>query len=133
VADENLRPRRTVPLTPVVLTLVGVMWLIAVWSYMRAYRATSRPASRKWAYFGLLGILLAVHLAVIIGAVGAVTLPWIAVGVSRLWVSRLAEVTPTGAPGIWSGGILIFTVLYVWVQRRFEQIEATVPRTTQEG
>jgi len=133
LADEELLPRRIVPLTPFVLTLVGLMWLITVWIFLQSFRIKNSPASRKWAYFGLLGILLAVHLAVVIGGVGAVTRPWVAVGVSRLWVSRLAEVIPAGTAGVWLGGIVLFAIGYVWAQRRFEVIEVTAPRATQEG
>jgi len=132
LTDEGIRPRRNTPLFPFVLTLVGVMWLITVWAYLPAFRSTRSSSSRKWAFFGLLGVLLAVHLAATVAAVGAVTRPWVAAGVSRLAVRRLAEVVPAGEVGVWLGGIAIMGIVYVWVQHRFESIEAAPPRTAQE-
>jgi hypothetical protein len=133
LGDEGLRPGRSAPLFPVVLTLVGTMWLCTAWAYMRSFRATSSPSSRKWAFFGLLGVLLAVHLAATIAALGVVTRPWVATGVSRLLVRRLSEASPVGEVGVWLGGIVIFGIVYVLVRHGFERIEATPPRTVQEG
>ena len=133
LTDEGLRPRRNASLFPVVLTLVGVMWLFTVWAYLQAFRPTSSSSSRKWAFFGLLGVLLAVHLAVTIAAVGVVTRPWVAEGVARMAVRRLVQAVPAGEVGVWLVGIAIMGIVYAWVQRRFERIEAAPPRTAQEG
>jgi len=133
VAEEGLRPRPDGPLFPLLFTTIGVLWLITAWIYMWSFRVTFSDSSRKWVYFGLLGVLLALHIMQTIGVIGTVTRPWIAVGVPRMFVQRLAEVLPGGVPAVWVAGIVIFGIVYVLVRRRFERIEVSTPCTVQEG
>jgi hypothetical protein len=131
--ERGLRPRRTVSMAPIVLTSIGLLWLLAAWAYLRAFRPTSSTASRKWTFFGVLGILLFVHLAVTIGAVGVVTEGWVAAGVSRSLTRRVVEALPAGRAAVWLAGGVLLGVAYGWVRRRFERVEVALPRATQEG
>jgi hypothetical protein len=133
LAAEGLQPRRPGPLFPVLFTTIGVLWLITAWSYMRSFRATNSDLSRKWAFFGLLGVLLALHIGVTVAAMGTLMRPWVAVGVPRMLIRRLAEALPGGTSAVWVAGIVIFGIVYLLVRRRFERIEVSAPRTVQEG
>jgi hypothetical protein len=127
------RRSRTLPMFPVIFLIVGLLWLLVAAVYMSSFRVSRTDAARKWAYFGMLGVLLVLHLAFNAVAMVNAVKPWIAVALAKILVLRSGEHLPGGAVAVWIICVLLFLIGYRLALSRFRRIEVPMPRAAQDA
>jgi hypothetical protein len=97
----HLTPRSNGPIFPVMLTLVGLAWAFLVYIFLRSFRATISDGKRKALLFGLMFLLLAVHIAQYALVIGGITMDWIITGTIEILVRQASDGLAGGALLIW--------------------------------
>jgi hypothetical protein len=128
-----LPPRTAVPLFPVILAGTAVMFFFFAVLYFRAFRATVSDVKRKLAYFGILGFALVAHLTPFVLFVTGMTRDWVLAAVVKILLRRAVEGLPAGTLVVWAVCLGPASLVYLGAQRRFERIEAPVPRDDEEA
>jgi hypothetical protein len=110
------------PVFPVLMLLVGLIFLPALWVYLGQFRADVSDGSRKLVFWGLMILLLAVHMSQYLLATGKLIH---FEAVTALWHILIRQLASTG------GVVAVYLVAaatlglgYFAVQRRFEKVEA---------
>jgi hypothetical protein len=128
-----LPPRMAVPLFPVILAGTAVMFFFFAVLYFRAFRASVSDGKRKLAYFVILGFALVVHLTPFVLFLNGVAHDWVLAAAVKILVRRVVEGLPAGTLVVWAACLGLASLAYLWAQRRFERIEAPVPRDNEEA
>ena len=123
IADHpDWQPRSDGPVFPVLMLLVGLIFFPTLWIYLGRFRASVSDAARKRAFWGLMILLLTIHMsqyalaATKIVHFDSVTALW------HLLIRQLAS--SAGVITVYTGAAIILGLGYVAVLRRFEKIEA---------
>jgi hypothetical protein len=124
----DLRGTAEGPILPVLLLLIGLIWMLMTRVYLTTFRAGVTDARRRTVFFVILAIALVLHLTQFVAGIGWLTRMWIMSSLPRMAVRRLTDALPGGAVAVWLLCGLLFYVAYRLVRARFERIEAPVSR-----
>jgi hypothetical protein len=108
--------------------VVALLFLLVA-LYLQAFRAGITDTARKWIYYGLLSLCLALHLAQAAAMISRFARPTAASALLKILNRQLAEALPGGNATVWGFSLLLCAALYWFVQSRFERIEITGPRS----
>jgi hypothetical protein len=123
LADHpDWKPRSDGPVFPVLMLLVGLLFLPVFWLYLGSFRADVSDGARKRTFWGLMILLLAVHMAqYILAASRVVRLD----AVTALWHMLIRQfASPLGVIILYITAAVSLWLGYRAVLKRFEKIEA---------
>jgi hypothetical protein len=117
----QLSPRPKGAIFPIVLLLVGAPWFIVVSIYLRAFRSEVSERMRKFVFFGLLAVLMAVHLSQYVLFLSRLTQDWKITAVVEYLIRQGSE--SLGSAAIWAASLVLLYAGYRFAENRFLQIE----------
>jgi len=120
--------RSTGSIFPLLFTAVGLLWLLVFWTYLKTFRSDKSEAARKWAFFGMLGLLLGLHLLQTASIILGFARVWVAAGVPKILLRHVGESIPGGQAVVWILCLIVLVTGYRMVESRFRRIEVPVPR-----
>ena len=116
---------------PVFLLSAGVLFLVLALIYMRFYRASVSDGCRKTVFFGLLALVLAIHLVPLAAAIADWIETWAVTAFLHILLRQLSHALPGGNAGIWILCALLFLGIYRLAQTQFERIEVPTGRRSE--
>ena len=99
-------------------------WAFFVYIFLRSFRATISDGKRKAILFGLLAVLMAVHLAQYPLILSGITEEWILTGTIEILVRQASGALAGGALLIWLVCSLLLYGGYRFAQSEYLRIEA---------
>jgi hypothetical protein len=119
-------------MAPLTWLLVAGIFILVVAVYSRLHRVTIGRSGRKWAFFGILFVMLGLHIAVFLANILA-TKPYISAGVWKIGLGGLIDGLPGGALLVWGVCGAVVAVCYWLARRQFERIEVSLPSSSTRG
>jgi hypothetical protein len=113
---------RSGPLSPVLLTLAAVPWLLLTAALLRAYRACVGNWVRHTIHWGFLGILLVFWIGLSVSTVTRFMMPWAIRGLVEIPVMRLGD-SGGGIAAVWVGCGVAVGAAYWVAQSQFRRME----------
>jgi hypothetical protein len=113
---------RSVPETPVLMTLAVAPWLLLVAALFRAYRSSIPAWGRQAVYWGGLGLLILPLLLLVRAMMGDFARPWLARALVEIPTWRLGQ-SAAGTVAAWVGGGLLILAAYRLAEIQFLRME----------
>jgi len=115
-------PRR-IQIDPLLLSIVGTIYLLAASVYFRAFRAHLSDAFRKGVWIGLLVTMLTLHVLQFVLTVTDGMEPRALTAFLKVLIRQTAGAGLGGAAAVWSIALLVFLAGYGFSLRQFQRIE----------
>jgi hypothetical protein len=125
----GLAPRNEIPLFPIFMLVIGVLWLLMAALYFRTCRATITEGGRKAFFFGMLAVVLSFNIAPVITIMTGFAKLEVVDAFLRVLIRYAVDQLPGGAPMLGILCLLPLLAAYGLALSQFRHVELVPART----
>ncbi len=124
----DLKRKGAGPYFPIFFMLVGWIWMLMVYLYMKTFRPGIKESTRIAVFIILMAASFLLHLVPFAGAISKIINLNALIGFSLVLIREFTEAIPGGSVSIWIICSLLFYAGYLLARAQFERIEIVYKR-----